>query len=114
MHETISREEPWELIQSGAVVVLEALPQDHFDLERLPGAQSLPLEGLAECVSALVSDKSSPVVTYCSNSPCSNSKVAASALRSARYANVRVFEGGKQEWIDAGLPVEGSSVEGAA
>ena len=114
MHETISREELWELIQSGTVVVLEALPPDHFDMEHLPGAKNLPLEGLDERVSALVSEKSSPIVTYCSDSACSNSKVAASTLRSLGYADVRVFEGGKQEWIDAGLPIDRGSVEGAA
>lgn len=114
MEETISREDLWELINSGTVVVLESLPQDYFDAEHLPGAKNLPLEGLPERVPTLVAEKDSPIVTYCSNTACSNSKAAASTLRSLGYTQVRVFEGGKQEWIEAGLPVETSSVEGAA
>ncbi|MGH9206402.1 MAG: rhodanese-like domain-containing protein [Acidimicrobiales bacterium] len=40
---------------------------------------------------------------------CANSKLAASRLRSLGYVDVRAYEGGKQEWIEAGLPVESTS-----
>ena len=35
--------------------------------------------------------------------PCANSKIAAEALERAGYANVRVYEEGKQGWQEAGL-----------
>src|SRR5215217_2013600 len=106
MNETISRDELWVQIQSTSVAVLEALPQAYYDREHLPGAKNLPLDNIDAMVPRLVPDKRTPVVTYCSNTACSNSRIAAARLRSLGYLDVRAFEGGKQEWNEAGLPVE--------
>ncbi|MGH9156448.1 MAG: rhodanese-like domain-containing protein [Acidimicrobiales bacterium] len=37
---------------------------------------------------------------------CGNSGLAADRLRVLGYTDVRKYPGGKQEWIEAGLPVE--------
>jgi rhodanese-related sulfurtransferase len=48
---------------------------------------------------------------YCASSTCQNSHVAAKVLGQMGYANVVVYAGGKQDWQEAGLPVEqGTSV----
>ncbi|MGI8683884.1 MAG: rhodanese-like domain-containing protein [Acidimicrobiales bacterium] len=52
------------------------------------------------------SDKDRQIVTYCSNTACNNSSVAETRLRALGYRNVRKYPGGKQDWIEAGLPVE--------
>lgn len=56
-------------------------------------------------VARLVPDKDQVIVTYCSNDACGNSS-AATRLRALGYRNVRKYSGGKQDWIEAGLPVE--------
>lgn len=106
MSDTITREELHQAIEDGTVVVLEALPPAYFEQEHLPGAYNLPLDDLEALAPRLVPDKEQPVVTYCSNTACNNSTVAAERLRQLGYRDVRKYPGGKQDWIEAGLPVE--------
>lgn len=106
MAATIDRAELKKSIDIGSVVVLEALPPAYFDKEHLPGAHNLPLDELERLAPLLIADKSQPVVTYCSNAACNNSTMAAEALIRLGYTNVRKYPGGKQDWIEAGLPVE--------
>lgn len=43
---------------------------------------------------------------YCWNTACTGSAYAAEQLETLGYRNVRRYIGGKQDWTDAGLPVE--------
>ncbi len=106
MADTISREELQREMAEGAVVVLEALPPMYFAKEHLPGARNLPLDELDDLAPRVVPDKEQAIVTYCSNTACNNSTIAAARLRDLGYRNVRKYPGGKQDWIEAGLPVE--------
>ena len=106
MTDTITREQLHDEIESGAVVVLEALPPMYYEKDHLPGALNLPLDDIDTLIPVLVPDKTQAVVTYCSNTACTNSAVAANRLAALGYTNVRKYPGGKQEWIEAGLPVE--------
>ncbi len=108
--QTIDREELERRINEGSVVVLEALPASYFEAEHLPGAMNLPLDALEQRVGALVPDHSSSIVTYCSGPTCRNSRIAAERLTALGYTDVRAFEGGKEEWLAAGLPFEGAPV----
>lgn len=45
-------------------------------------------------------------MTYRSNTACRNSEAAATQLRALGYTNVRKYADGKQDWLEAGLPVE--------
>lgn len=106
MTDQVNREQLQQEIGDGHVVVLEALPPVYFENEHLPGARNLPLDDLEASVARLVPDKDQAIVTYCSNTACDNSSVAAIRLRELGYRNVRKYPGGKQDWIEAGLPVE--------
>jgi rhodanese-related sulfurtransferase len=50
------------------------------------------------------------IVTYCSNTACTNSEIAANKLSAMGYTNVRKYAQGKQDWQEAGLPLEGGPV----
>lgn len=102
----ITREELQRQIDEGDVVVLEALPPAYFEKEHLPGARNLPLDDLEGAAARLVPDQGKAIVTYCSNDACDNSTIAAIRLRELGYRNVRKYTGGKQDWVEAGLPVE--------
>jgi rhodanese-related sulfurtransferase len=87
-------------------VLLEALPELYFERGHLPGARNLPHDQARARAEAMVPDKTAEVVFYCASRTCHNSDIAAGIFANLGYRNVRVFSGGKQEWQDAGLPLE--------
>ena len=93
---------------AGAVTVVEALPEPHYDAEHLPGAVNLPGELTADLAEQLALDRTRTVVTYCSGPTGGRSKVAAAAFTALGYPDVRVYAGGKADWAGAGLPFEGA------
>ncbi len=106
MADTITRNELRSAIEAGGVVVLEALPPMYFEKEHLPAAHNLPLNDIDDLAPLLIPSLDTTVVTYCSNTACNNSSVAADRLQTLGYTDVRKYAGGKQDWLEAGLPVE--------
>jgi rhodanese-related sulfurtransferase len=94
------------IAQQRPLVLLEALNEHHYGRGHLPGALNLPHEQVRALAPIVVPDKAAELVVYCTDRACQNSKIAATALVSMGYRNVSVFPGGKQEWTDAGLPLE--------
>jgi rhodanese-related sulfurtransferase len=87
-------------------VLAEALPENYWSDWRLPGARHLPHDRVRELAAAVLPEKSAPVVVYCASKTCQNSHIAARLLEQLGYADVSVYPGGKEEWSQAGLPVE--------
>jgi rhodanese-related sulfurtransferase len=104
----ISREDLRALLDADAVTLVEALPEPHYHAEHLPGAVNLPGDLTTALAEQLTPDRSRIVVTYCSGPSCARSKVAAAAFTRLGYPDVRVYDGGKADWADAGLPLEGA------
>jgi rhodanese-related sulfurtransferase len=88
------------------VVVVEALGPMYFEDVHLPGARNLPHDRVDELAPSVVPDQGAPVVVYCSNTACQNSVVASRRLAQLGYTHVFEYIEGKQDWIEAGLPVE--------
>ena len=88
------------------IVIVEALGPMYFDDAHLPGARNLPHDRVDELAATVVPDKDAFVVVYCSNTACQNSVVASRRLVELGYTNVHEYVEGKQDWIEAGLPVE--------
>jgi rhodanese-related sulfurtransferase len=106
MSESIKLEELERGIEGRSLVLVEALARPYYDRGHLPGARALPLEGLQENAARVLPDKTAEIVVYCSGPTCNNSDVAGRALRALGYTRVRVFKGGKAEWIEAGHTLE--------
>jgi rhodanese-related sulfurtransferase len=103
----ITRNELEQALQSPEPpLLLEALPAQHFEAEHLPGAYNLPLDEVDTLAQALIPRLNTPVVTYCSGLTCPNSKIAAKRLEELGYTDVSAYEGGKEDWLKAGLPFE--------
>ena len=85
---------------------VETLPEQYYRKAHLPGALLLPHDQVDELAPTLLPDRAAAVVVYCANLPCPNSEIAADRLNELGYTNVREYAEGKQDWIDAGYPIE--------
>ncbi len=94
-------------IEAGDVIVVETLPAPYYESGHLPGAINIPHTQVEELAPSLLPDKDAAIVTYCANTACQNSSVAAAVLAKLGYTNVAKYAEGKQDWLEAGLPVEG-------
>jgi rhodanese-related sulfurtransferase len=103
---TITRTELQALIDAEAVTVVEALGAEYYEQGHLPGAINIPHTEVRDLAPALLPDKDAPIVVYCANEPCANSGIATHVLRKLGYTNVRDYEAGKADWVEAGLPLE--------
>lgn len=100
----ISRNELAALIDNGQVTVIDALPPAYYEQVHLPGAINLVESDVVEQAAALLPDKDAAIVTYCSNAACSNSEAVASRLQALGYTNVRTYQDGIQDWVEARMP----------
>ena len=80
MAKTITREELKSAIDAGEVTVVETLGAEHFEQGHLPGANHIHYEAVKDKAPELLPDKHAPIVTYCSNTACRNSEIAANQL----------------------------------
>ena len=103
---TITRDELQAAIENGDVIVVETLGPQYYDDAHLPGAINIPYTETARLAPALLPDKAAAIVTYCSNTACRNSEIVASQLRAMGYSDVRKYAEGKEDWREAGLPLE--------
>jgi rhodanese-related sulfurtransferase len=102
----ISRAELQAAIEAGSVVPVDALPESYYAEQHLPGALNLVADEVETRAATLLPDKNAAIVTYCSNTACSNSGQVATKLENLGYSNVRKYAEGIQDWIGAGLPTE--------
>jgi rhodanese-related sulfurtransferase len=112
MAQIITREQLKSKMDRGDdFVLVEALSQQHYASSHLPGAINLPYEFVDEAEKVLP-DKKAEIVVYCMNPDCLASREEARELEEMGYERVLHYAAGKQDWIHAGLPVEGRRVPG--
>ncbi len=102
----ITRDELRDAIAREEVTVVETLGPGHYETAHLPGAINIPHTQVRELAGALLPDRDAAIVTYCSNTACRNSEIAAEQLAALGFSNVRKYAEGKQDWVEAGYPVE--------
>ena len=100
--ETVAPKELQELIGKGEVTVVDVNSSESWGKAHVPGA--LNLDSATYGSADLPSDKSSPLVFYCSNPLCRKAPSAARRARRMGYVNVRVMSAGISGWIAANLP----------
>ena len=86
-------------------VLVEALGAGFYFDAHLPGAVNIPPGQVDELAAVLLPDRGRPVVVYCSES-CASSEAVARRLEQLGYTAVAVYAGGKEEWVEHGLPLE--------
>lgn len=104
---TITLVELTEALEAGETITLvETLRLPAYDRGHLPGALHLHSDDVERLADTLLPDRDAMIVTYCSNVACRASTAVHAKLLRRGYVNVATFAGGKQEWVDAGLPLE--------
>jgi rhodanese-related sulfurtransferase len=88
-------------------VLVEALGAAFYGDAHLPGAINIPPGQVDRLARQLIPDRDSPVVVYCSGSS-SSAEAVAGRLEAVGYTDVAVYVGGKEDWVEHGLPVERS------
>ncbi len=99
----VERVELLRRVHSGEVVVLDVRPTVEYAAGHIPGAVSVPLDDLEQCLAQLPSDVE--VVAYCRGAYCVLAYDAVRVLI-ANGRRARRLQEGMLEWRLAGLPVE--------
>ena len=94
--------------QSRNTIFLDARYPEDFKAGRIKGAINLPYEESEEYAPQVLPQlpKEEEIIAYCDGTECESSLLLARELRELGYQDIKVFFGGWQEWLKAGLPVE--------
>jgi len=88
------------------LLIIEALPEKYYSEAHIPGAIQIDYTELELKADKLPEEKNKMIVVYCAGKECQNSIITARQLDSLGYTNVYEYERGKQDWVEAGYPIE--------
>jgi rhodanese-related sulfurtransferase len=110
--ETIERKElRWRMDRAEPLVLIETLPEEEYRKGHLPDAVNVPRGRIAELVPELFPDRDAEIVLYGAGTDDSECVPAALELEALGYTTVRVYDGGKKDWVEHGQPMEATAVE---
>lgn len=97
-----------EQFHYGQAILIDCRSQSEYEKGHIPGAILMTYyemdeflhDFLATCMPDL------EYVTYCDGTDCDSSVIVANRLKSIGYEHVRIYKGGWNEWVNAGLPIE--------
>ena len=104
---TISTEELQQrLEQDNSLHLWNVLTDGYFTGEMIPGSRRVPLDTIGREVSEAKAPKGEEIIVYCGGPKCPQSLQAAQKLMDLGYTNVKAYEGGLEEWKNAGNRLE--------
>lgn len=106
----ITLQELEKKLAKNEVTLVEVLKEEDYANLHIKKAVNLPLEKIGESTrERFLRDE--PLVVYCTDHNCTASLRAAEKLLELGFRNVYQYPGGKKEWQQAGLPMEGTQAE---
>ncbi|HPD60380.1 MAG TPA: rhodanese-like domain-containing protein [Thermodesulfobacteriota bacterium] len=97
-----------EKFKQPGVIIFDARSPEEFAEGHIPGAKNLPYYEFAEKASGVL--KNIPfdqeIIVYCEGLECSNAEDLSFLLKENGYTQVKIFEGGWEEWRENGMPVK--------
>ncbi len=87
------------------LLVINVLDQELYNDCHIVGSINVPFDQLEDF--AQKTNKTTPIVLYCSNYRCTASGIGARMLKNLGFSNVSIYEGGTAEWYQKKLPVQG-------
>ncbi len=105
--EPVGREELVRRVREGEAFVIDVRPAEEYRAGHLPGALSIPLEGLEARLAEL--PRGREIVAYCRGPYCVLAVEAVRRLRKKGFRAIRL-DMGVWDWRAQGLPLETESV----
>lgn len=105
MPRPISRTELARRIETGSVVVVEALGPDFFADGHLPQAVNVPHSSPDRMVRRIIGAPGRPVVVYGTRTG-DEAKELAVRIEALCPVEVLIYDGGKEDWAEAGLRID--------
>jgi rhodanese-related sulfurtransferase len=110
MVQEINRHEVLAKLDDPSVRLLDAQAPGWFEREHLPGAIRGRLDDPDATIAQLGDDLDGEIVVYCWNHTCTASELASKLLEGRGYRNVKRYTAGKEDWLEAGLPIESAEL----
>lgn len=105
--QTISTQEVQQKLQNKTNFQFwNVLTDEYFKGENISGSRRVPLDKVGAEVRENNIPKNGEIVVYCAGPHCPQSRLAAEKLTKLGYDNVRAYEGGLEEWKQAGYNVD--------
>lgn len=96
-----------KMIESGEkMIIVDCRSKWAYDEGHIKGAINLPVNDVDKLAPQLIPKKESELVLYCGSENCFNSIAEFERLEKLSYKNLLHFEGGLEEWVAAGYPLE--------
>ena len=89
-------------------ILVDTLSPESYEKEHIPGSINIPEEDIQMKAEDLL-DKNKEIIVYCGRFECIMSSHAAEILNKLGFKNVCDFEGGLQDWKQAGFPIVSSA-----
>lgn len=107
----VSLERMKELVEKGRIVIIDARAAQEYATGHIAGAISVPYEELTDHYNKVTQTVplDATVVCYCRSVTCDDSENLARELRFMGYRHVATYQGGWDEWSQAGYPAESSN-----
>ena len=93
------------LVSHDRPMIVEALGVAFYADAHLPGAINIPPGQVDTLAPVLLPDRDAEIVVYCSGRSTSADAVGR-RLEELGYRAVAVYQGGKEDWVEHGLPLE--------
>ena len=93
--------------------IINVLNEEQYNARRIPGTLKIPLEDddFVDKVEQVAEGKDKRVVLYCASADCDASPRAAETLEHAGFTSVIDFDGGVEEWSQAGYELVGEQAD---
>ena len=103
--ECITRDELLGRIEENSnFILVDTIGNHEGNKYKIKGATTIPYPEVVDRRRELM--EYDEIIIYCTRKRCSASKKVAAALNILNVPNVKVYEGGIEEWMAHGLPVE--------
>jgi rhodanese-related sulfurtransferase len=93
------------MTSSDRPIIVEALGAGYYHDAHLPGAINVAPGQVDRLAPELLPDRQASIVVYCTGTGASSDTVAR-RLEELGYTAVAVYRGGKEDWVEHGLPLE--------
>ncbi|MBI4843525.1 MAG: rhodanese-like domain-containing protein [Nitrospirae bacterium] len=103
--EAVTKEELFErIIKGDDFILVDTIGKYGGNRYRIKEAITIDYPSVIDRRNELLGHKE--IIIYCKHKDCTASKKVAAALISLNVKDVKIYEGGIDEWVASGLPVE--------